>query len=55
MHQGRVRLDVGRNFFSISVVMQRHRLPREVVGGTQNCGDVAPRDVVRGQGGMGWT
>ena len=54
LHQGRVRLDVGRNFFSRRAVMQWHRLSWEVLG-SQNCGDVALRDTVSGHGGMGWT
>ena len=44
-------MDTGKNFFSVRVVIDWHRLPRGVVvspslEGFKNCGDVALRDVV---------
>jgi len=53
--QGRLRLDIGKCFFSERVVLQWHRLPREVVESLSlevlsNSVDVALRDVVSGHG-----
>jgi len=51
-------LDIRNNLFSERVAMHWHRLPREVVGSPslevfQNHGDVALRDVARGDGEVG--
>ena len=51
MHQGRFRLDIRKIFFSARVVLQSHRLPREVVQSaslqvSKNHVDVALRDMV---------
>ena len=58
LHQGRLRLDIKKIFFSEGAVLQWHRLPREVVQSPslevfQNRVDVALRDVVSGHGGDG--
>ena len=58
MHQGRFRLDIRKIFFSARVVLQCHRLSREVVQSaslqvSKNHVDVALRDVVSGHGGGG--
>ena len=49
-------MDIRKHFFSEGVVVQWHRLPREVVDSLslevlKNCGDVALRDVVSEHGG----
>ena len=56
----RFRLDIRRYFFSGRVVLQWHRLPREVVESPslemlKNRMDVALRDIVSGHGGDGMT
>lgn len=49
--QGRFRLEIRKNFFSDSVVMQWHRLPGEVgeepfLEVFKSCGDVSLKDLV---------
>ena len=58
VHQERFRLDTRKNFFLERVVLQWHRLPREVVQSLslevfQNRVDVALSDVASGPGGDG--
>ena len=48
-------MDVGRKFFSAGAILHWQRLPREVVRSpslevVQNCGGVALRDVISGDG-----
>ena len=50
-------MDIKENFFSERLVIQWHRLPREVVKSLsgevfKNQGDVALRDMVSGHGGV---
>ncbi len=56
--QRRFRLEITENLFSEEMVLQQHRLPREVVELLslevfQNRVDVALRDMVSGHGGDG--
>jgi len=55
---GRFKLSIRKNYFSESVVIHWHKLPREVGGSLslevfKETGDVALRDVVSGHGGDG--
>ena len=59
LHQGRLRLDIRRDLFSIRAVLQWHRLHREVVQSPslevfQSRVDVALRTWSVGTVGMGW-
>jgi len=59
LHQRRSGLCIRKRSFSGRTVMHWHKLPREVVGSLSPgvfkiCGDVALRDVVSWQGGVGW-
>ena len=58
MHQRKFRLDIRKDFLSEGMVLHWHRLPREVVQSPslevfQSPVDVALRDVVSGDGGVG--
>ena len=58
LQQERFRLDIRKHLFSRRVVMQRNRLPRDVVESlslevSRNRVDVALRDMVSGHGGDG--
>ena len=58
LRQGRFRSGIRKHFFSERVVMQWHRLPREVVRSPslevfRKLGDLALRDAVSGHGGDG--
>jgi len=59
LYQGRLRLDIRRDLFSIRAVLQWHRLHREVVQSPsmevfQGHVDVALRTWSVGMVGMGW-
>jgi len=58
LNQERFSVDIRKNVLCERVVMQWHRLPREVVESSslevfKKCGDVALRTTVSGHGGDG--